>query len=117
MASFEAGQIVIADWRDAIPREPSKRRPAVVIEDSELFDPLYPAVILVPLADQADFVIPGLSVVIEPTPDNGCTKRCWAISHFVTTTSVTRVTGTPSRITAAQLAQIRTQVAEAIGLG
>ncbi len=113
---FEAGQIVIADWPDAIPREPNKLRPAVVIDDTELFDSLYPAVILVPLSDRADFVIPSLSVAIEPTAENGCAKPCWAISHFVTTTSVARVTGTPSRITAAQLARIRRQVAETIGL-
>ena len=116
MAAFEAGQIVIADWRDAIPREPNKLRPAVVIEDTGLFDPHYPAVILVPLSDRADFVIPSLSVAIEPTTQNGCAKPCWAVSHFVTTTSTARVTATPSRITAAQLAQIRRQVAEAIGL-
>jgi mRNA interferase MazF len=116
LAAFEAGQIVIADWRDAIPREPNKPRPAVVIEDADLFDPLYPAVILVPLSDRADFVIPSLAVAIEPTPENGCSKRCWAISHFVTATSVARITGTQSRVTAAQLAHIRRQVAEAIGL-
>ena len=49
MAAFEAGQIVIADWRDAIPREPNKLRPAVAIEDTALFDSLYPDVILFPL--------------------------------------------------------------------
>ena len=116
MAAFEAGQIVIADWRDAIPREPNKLRPAVVIEDSGLFDRLYPAVILVPLSDQVDFAIPSLAVAIEPTPENGCSKPCWAISHFVTATSVARITATQSRVTAAQLGQIRRQVAEAIGL-
>ncbi len=116
MATFEAGQIVIADWRDAIPREPNKLRPAIVIEDTGLFDPAYPAVILVPLSDRADFVIPSLAVPIEPTEENGCAKPCWAISHFVATMSTARVTGTRSRITQAQLSQIRRQVAEAIGL-
>ena len=42
MASFLAGQIVIVDWRDAIPKEPNKVRPAVVVEDHELFDESYP---------------------------------------------------------------------------
>ncbi len=37
--ALTAGQIVLVDWRDALPREPNKRRPAVVVEDSELFDP------------------------------------------------------------------------------
>ena len=34
MAGFSGGQIVIADWRDALPKEPNKLRPAVVVEDS-----------------------------------------------------------------------------------
>ncbi len=42
MASFLAGQIVIVDWRDGIPKEPNKVRPAVVVEDHELFDESYP---------------------------------------------------------------------------
>lgn len=117
MAEFEAGQIVIADWPDAIPREPNKLRPAVVIDDSGLFDTIYPAVILVPLAEQADFVIPSLAVYIEPTSENGCSKPCWAVSHFVTATSKARVTATPSRVTAEQLARIRSQIGVAIGLG
>ncbi len=48
MAEFESGQIVVADWRDALPKEANKLRPSVVIEDSELFSPVYPNVILVP---------------------------------------------------------------------
>src|ERR1051325_11112278 len=37
---LRAGQIVLADWRgDARPREPNKRRPAVVVEDDVLFAP------------------------------------------------------------------------------
>ena len=35
---LRAGQIVLADWRgDALPKEPNKRRPAVVVEDDGLF--------------------------------------------------------------------------------
>jgi len=48
LAGFLGGRIVIADWRDALPREPNKLRPAVVVEDETLFDPAYPNVILVP---------------------------------------------------------------------
>ena len=29
---FAAGDIVLADWRDALPKEPNKRRPAIVVE-------------------------------------------------------------------------------------
>ena len=116
--AFHAGQIVIADWRgDALPREPNKRRPAVVIEDDGLFARRYPNVILVPLTDDARLVIPDLAVPIEPDPGNGCSKPCWAVSHLVATTSKARLSATPSRITPDQLAAIRRQVAMAIGIG
>ena len=65
--SFEPGQIVIVEWRDALPKEANRRRPAVVIEDAELFDPAYPNVILVPLTEDATLVIADLSVRIDPT--------------------------------------------------
>jgi mRNA interferase MazF len=117
MATFEPGQIVVADWRDALPKEANKRRPAVVVQDSSLFDPGYPNVILVPLTEDASMVIADLSVRIEPTPENGCTKTCFALSPLVAGTSQERVHATPSRITADQLARIRRQVAEAVGQG
>lgn len=118
MAAFAAGAIVIADWRgDALPKEPNKSRLAVVVEDDALFGRHYPNVILVPLSDDAELAIPGLSEPIEPTPENGCTKRCFALAPFVACTSAARVRPTPSRITAEQLARIRRQVAEATGLG
>ena len=49
--TFHAGQIALADWRGALPKEPNKRRPAVVVEDDGLFAPGYPNTILVPLTD------------------------------------------------------------------
>ena len=117
MGRFRAGQIVVADWRDALPKEPNKLRPAVVIEDDELFDESYPNVILVPLTDDARLAISDLAVVIEPTTENGCTKRCWALSHCVATTSARRLSPTRSAITAEQLGTIRRQVTLAIGSG
>jgi mRNA interferase MazF len=116
LAGFEPGQIVIADWRDALPREPNKLRPAIVVEDPELFGPAYPNVILVPLTEDRQVAMLDLSLVIDPTPENGCTKRCFAISHFVTATSKGRVTATSSRILPEQLQVIRRQIALAIGL-
>jgi mRNA interferase MazF len=115
LGRFRAGQIVVADWRDALPKEPNKLRPAVVIEDDELFDESYPNVILVPLTDDARLAISDLAVVIEPTTENGCTKRCWALSHCVATTSARRLSPTRSAITVDQLGMIRRQVALAIG--
>src|SRR5215469_2987066 len=116
LAGFSGGQIVIADWRDALPREPNKLRPAVVVEDERLFDPAYPNVILVPLTEDRRLAITDLSVAINPTPQNGCTKRCYALSHCVATTSAARVRPTPSRVADDQLFAIRRQIALAIGL-
>jgi mRNA interferase MazF len=116
LGQFEPGQIVLADWRDALPKEPNKLRPAVVVEDSELFDPSYPNIILVPLADESELVITDLALLIEPTPENGCIKRCYALSHCVTANSKRRVRGTRSRILPEQLAVIRRQIALAIGV-
>ena len=117
MAAFSGGQIVVVDWRDALPKEPNKLRPAVVVEDESLFDPAYPNVILVPLSEDQRLAIPDLSVAIDPTPENGCSKRCHALSHCVATTSAGRIRPTASRITENQLLVIRRQIALAIGLG
>lgn len=118
MAGFAAGDIVVADWRgDALPKEPNKLRPAVVIEDTQLFDPDYPNVILVPLSSDEALAIPGLSEPIEPTPENGCRQLCFALAPYVACTSAARIRPTLSRITGEQLQRIRRQVAEAIGLG
>jgi mRNA interferase MazF len=116
MASLRAGQIVIVDWRDALPKEPSKLRPAVVVEADGLFDPAYPNVILVPLTEDEGLAIADLSLVIEPTAENGCTKRCWALAHCVTATSAARIRPTGSAITPDQLDAIRRRIALAIGL-
>jgi mRNA interferase MazF len=51
-----------------LPKGPNRLRPAIVVEDDELFDPEYPNVIVVPLTSDRHLAIPGLSVTIEPTP-------------------------------------------------
>jgi len=116
LAGFTPGQIVVVDWRDALPREPNKLRPAIVVEDGELFGPSYPNVILVPISEDRESAPLGLSLVIEPTPENGCTKRSYALSAYVATTSKQRIRQTQSRILPEQLDIIRRQVALAIGL-
>jgi mRNA-degrading endonuclease toxin of MazEF toxin-antitoxin module len=116
-ARLRAGDIVLVDWRgDALPKEPNKLRPAVVVEDDGLFAPDYPNTILVPLAGDEGLVIPDLAVAISPTAENGRGKPCWAVSHLVATTSKAGLAATPSRITPAQLALIRRQIGIAIGL-
>jgi mRNA-degrading endonuclease toxin of MazEF toxin-antitoxin module len=113
---FTAGQVVLVDWRDALPKEPNKRRPAVVVEDSELFDDAYPNLILVPLTEDGRLAIGDLSVTIPPTPENGCAKPSHALAHHVTTTSKRRITSTSSRITEAQLIEIRRLIGIAMGV-
>lgn len=112
-----AGRIVLVDWRDALPKEPNRRRPAVVVEDAELFDPTYPNLILVPLTDDPRLAIADLSVEILPTPENGCSKTCFALAHHVTTTSKRGITATASSVTDGQLAAIRRLIGVAVGLG
>ena len=115
--ALRAGQIVIADWRDAMPKEPNRLRPAIVVEDSELFDPGYPNVVLVPLTEDARLGIPDLSVPILPTPANGCSKPCFALATHVTATSKARIRPTEAAITPDQLAAIRARIGIALGLG
>ena len=116
MAPFFAGQLVIVDWRDGLPKEPNRIRPAVVVEDVDLFGPGYPNVLLVPFTRDAAFAMPDLSVAIEPTPENGLAERSFAVAHSVAATSKARVRATPSRITSDQLLEIRRKIALSLGL-
>jgi mRNA interferase MazF len=73
---LKAGQIVTVDWRkdpddpalDPQPPEPNKLRPAVVVQDTELFDPAYPTVLVVPMTGDPAPAIPDLTVVLSPVP-------------------------------------------------
>ena len=118
MARFKAGDIVIVDWRGgASPKEPNRLRPAIVVEDDELFDPGYPNVLVVPLTSDPLLAIPGLAVTIEPTRENGCERRCFALAPSVTSVSIKRMRATASRIQVGQLAEIRLRIADAVGIG
>ena len=116
MTTLRAGQIVLVDWRDALPKEPNKLRPAIVVEDDRGFDDDYPNVILVPLSGNRLTAPLEFTLAIDPTSENGCSARCYALSCSVTTTSVRRIQMTQSRILPDQLDTIRHQIAMAIGL-
>ena len=68
-----SGQIVTVDWRrDPLdpslgpqPPEPNKLRPAVVVQDTGLFDPSYPTVLVVPMTGDAEMAIPDLTCVAK----------------------------------------------------
>jgi mRNA-degrading endonuclease toxin of MazEF toxin-antitoxin module len=113
---LSAGQVVVVDWRDALPKEPNKRRPAIVVEDTDLFDPAYPNAILVPLSDDAQLALGDLSFVLTPNSRNGLKKESYALSQHVTTVSKRRITATEFHIAARELADIRARIAFAIGL-
>jgi mRNA interferase MazF len=106
------GQIVLMNLRDALPTEPGKRnRPCVVVENPKVFGD-YANVIVVPLTHDRAASFSMVMTTIDPTLENGCDARCYAVSAHVTSSSRSRiVSATESRITAEQLATIRAQIA------
>ncbi len=107
---------MVVDWRGgALPHEPSSLRPAVVVEDHELFPDGYPNVLVVPLTRDEGLAHRSFAERIEPTVENGADVTCWALAHHVTSVPLRRVNPTESRITAVQLASIRKRIMISIG--
>ncbi|MGV0700565.1 type II toxin-antitoxin system PemK/MazF family toxin [Mycolicibacter sinensis] len=116
MSRHRAGSIVVVDWRGgALPDEPGKLRPAVVVEDHELFPDCYPNLLVVPLTRDEGLAHRSFAERIEPTAENGAEATCWALAHHVTSVSLRRVSATGSAVTAGQLASIRERITVAIG--
>lgn len=116
MTRQTAGSIVVVDWRGgSLPKEPGSLRPAVVVEDYELFPEEYPNMLLVPLTGDEGLAHRSFAVRIEPTVDNGADTTSWALAHHVTSVSPRRVNRSASRITAEQLASIRERIQIAVG--
>lgn len=113
---MKAGDIVLIDWRDALPdsSEPSKIRPAVIAGSPRFFGSGLPMEIVVPLTGTPALAIAGASLRIEPTRENGCTKSCYALAWAVQSVPHARISTTRSRVTAEQLAEIRAQIAACI---
>ncbi|HEU0166239.1 MAG TPA: type II toxin-antitoxin system PemK/MazF family toxin [Chloroflexota bacterium] len=108
---------MLADWRGgALPREPTGLRPAVVVEEPTRFNDEYANVLLVPFTTAQTLVDATYAVRIDPTPENGAPVVSWVLPHHITTTSLHRVTRTAARVTAGQLAEIRSRIALALGL-
>ena len=121
---LKAGQIVTVDWRidpdhpalNPQPPEPNKLRPAVVVQDTDLFHPSYPTVLVVPMTSDPALAIPDLSVVLHPCPSNGCKKVSYLLPQNLTCVAKTRITTvTTSEITPAELLQLRQLVVLTIG--
>ncbi len=96
---LKAGQIVTVDWRkdprdpaqDPQPPEPNKVRPAVVVQDTGLFDPTYPTVLVVPMTGDFSLAIEALTVVLQPSPSNGCKKVSYLLPQNLTCVSKARI--------------------------
>ncbi len=114
--AFAAGEIVLADWRDPLPKAANRLRPAVVVEAEGLFHPDYPSLLLVPLTEDTRLGMPDLVVCIEPSAENGCTRPSVILATHVTATSRQRVRRTGARITAEELRQVRERMAISLGL-
>jgi mRNA interferase MazF len=110
------GRIVAVDWRDALPGsgKPNKSRPGIIVGSPRFFGSGLPFEIVVPLTGEAKLAITGASVLITPTPENGCTKPCYALAWNVQTVPHARLTETPSHITDDELARIREYIAACI---
>ena len=121
---LKAGQIVTVNWRkepsdsgqDPQPPEPNKLRPAVVVQDTELFDLTYPTVLVVPMTGNPALVIPDLTVVLQPSLTNGCKKVSYLLPQNLTCIAKTPITAaTNSVISPAELQQLRQLVVLTIG--
>ncbi len=110
------GQIVKVNWRDALlaSGEPNKQRPGIMVGSPRFFGSGLPFEIIVPLTGKAALAIDGASVIIPPTPENGCTKPSYALAWTDQCVPHTRLTETPSHVTAAELTAIRTRIASCI---
>ncbi len=108
---------MIVDWREgALPLEPTKRRPAVVVEDTDRHPASYPNLLVVPLTTQARLGIPSFSERIEPNAENELTAVSWALAHHITSVSLSRVSATSSFVRPDQLAGIRERVVLVLGI-
>jgi len=118
---LKAGQIVTVGWRkdprdpaqDPQLPEPNKVRPVVVVQDTGLFDP---TVLVVPMTGDLPLAIEALTVVLQPSPSNGCKKVSYLLPQNLTCVSKARITtATGSEITPAALQLLRQLVVLTIG--
>lgn len=105
----------LAWWLPGPRAKPRKLRPAVVVEDDELFPEEHPNMLAVPLTSGEGLVHRSFAEQIEPTAGNGAGTTCWALAHHVTGDSLHRINATASRITAESLSSIRKRIMVAVG--
>ena len=91
-------------------------RPAVIVEDDELFPDDYPSTIVVPLTSDARLAHQTFALRIVPNRTNGLRQTSYALANLVTVASRRRLQATDFSITPGQLAALRYRIAEAIAL-
>jgi mRNA-degrading endonuclease toxin of MazEF toxin-antitoxin module len=113
---MKPGSIIVVDWRDAIPAsiEVNKQRPGIVVGRSDVFDDEFGFVMVVPLTGERELRILRATVEIPPTPDNGCTKRSYALTWNVQSVLKRRTRATKSHVTESQLEELRDQIARLV---
>ena len=113
---MKPGDIVLVDWRDALlgSREPNKIRPAIVIGSPPFFGSGLPFEMVVPLTSEQRLAIAGASLLIAPTPENGCAMTCYALAWCVQTVPHERIRQTRSRVGENALRDLRAQIAACI---
>lgn len=88
----------------------------MVVQDTDLFDPAYPTVLVVPMTGDPELSIPDLTVVLQPSASNGCKKVSYLLPQHLTCVAKTRIhTATDSRISEAELQHLKQLVVLAIG--
>lgn len=90
------------------------RQPAIVVSSPRFFGTGLPFEIVVPLTGESALAIAGASTIIEPTAENGCTKRSYALAWNVQTVPHARLTETSSFVTQHDLGDIRALIGAAV---
>ena len=107
------GSIVVVDWRDAVrsSHEPNKVRPAIVVGGTSVYNDGLPHLLVVPLTGIRRLATNRGSLAIDPTLDNRCTKRSFALAWNVQCVPLSRVLLANGHITHEQLRELRNHVA------
>ena len=88
----------------------------MIVQDTDRFDPSYPTVLVVPMTGDPELAIPELTVVLQPSASNGCKKLSSLLPQHLTSVAKTRIrAATDSRISAAELQQLRQLIVLTIG--
>ena len=76
----------------------------MVVQDTDLFDPSYPTVLVVPMTGDPGLAIAELTVELQPSASNGCKKVSYLLPQHLTCVAKTlNQAATVSRISATEL--------------